>query len=49
MQRTYAATSWRAQRRGAKNLALDFSAEKQQGGMLRCAQHDSEEALSRTS
>jgi len=29
---------------GAKNLALDFSAEKEQGEMLRCAQHDSERA-----
>jgi hypothetical protein len=25
---------------GAKNLALDFSAEKEQGEMLRYAQHD---------
>jgi len=24
----------------AKNLALDFSAKKEQGEMLRCAQHD---------
>jgi HAMP domain-containing protein len=32
---------------GAKNLALDFSVEKRQGEMLRCAQHDSEGALSR--
>jgi hypothetical protein len=34
---------------GAKNLALDFSARRQQGEMLRCAQHDSEPALSRAS
>jgi hypothetical protein len=29
-----------SERSGAKNLALDFSAGKQQGEMLRCAQHD---------
>jgi hypothetical protein len=33
-----------AERSGAKNLALDFSADKQQGEMLRCAQHDRPES-----
>jgi hypothetical protein len=48
---------WRAQRSEAKNLALDFTTDKQQGEMLRGVypelsertQHDSERSLSRTS
>ena len=44
--------SFWAQQSGAKNLALDFSADQQQGEMLRPprrTQHDSAQALSRTS
>ena len=41
---------WRAQRGGAKNLALDLSADQQQGEMLRPprrAQHDRPESSMR--
>ena len=49
---SYAMLSFWAQQSGAKNLALDFSADQQQGEMLRPprrTQHDSAQALSRTS